>query len=54
MFTLNYTSFLKRKTQTLMNVFLRSVDTVCYDVDLIVFSLDFQRFSLACREVITE
>ena len=30
------------QVQALMDAFLRSVLIVCYDVDLIVFRLDFQ------------
>ena len=39
-----------------MDVFLRPVDIVCYDVDLIVFRLNFQEMTNEenCREVITE
>ena len=33
--------FLKKKMQALMDAFLWWVDIVCYDVDLIVFRLDF-------------
>ena len=37
--------FLKKKIQALMYALLRLVDIVCYDVDLIVFRLDFQIIS---------
>ena len=48
MFTLNYTSVPEKE--------YRSVDIVCYDVDLIVFRLDFQIMTNEqnCRELITE
>ena len=47
---------MKKKIQALMDAFLRSVDMVCYDVDLIVFRLDFQIMTneYNCRGVITE
>ena len=44
MFTLNYTSVpekKQKKKQALMGAFLRLVDIVCYDLDLILFRLDF-------------
>ena len=37
--------FMKKKIQALMDAFLRSVQIVCYDVDLTVFRLDFQIMS---------
>ena len=45
MFTLNYTSVSEKE--------YRSVNIVCYDVDLIVFRLDFQIMTNEqnCRDV---
>ena len=48
MFTLSYTSVPEKE--------YRSVDIVCYDVDLIVFRLDFQGITneYNCREITAE
>ena len=56
MSTLNYTSVPEKENKDLMDAFLQSVDIVCYDLDLILFRLDFQIMNNEknCGEVITE